>query len=138
MTRPLYSSDTDPALLTFEEAAGRLHGAVSASALRRARIAGKLWAKKLGKRYFTTWHAVLEFLECPDTESPPASISAPTNANGSFVTAAPSGGQDLAMASAERLKRHSLNTSRRENRPTAEARHIRGADRRGGAGPVCR
>lgn len=114
------------ALLTFDEAAARLHSAVTVSALRRARLEGKLWAKKIGKRYFTTWPAVLEYLECPDPESPPASISAPMNANGSSAMAAPSGGLAMALASAERLKRHSLNTSHPANRQTAEVRPIRG------------
>lgn len=126
MTRPLYASDTTFALLTFEEAAERLHSAVTVSALRRARVEGKLWAKKIGKRYFTTWSAVLEFLECPDTDSLPASTTAATSGNGSSGMAASRSGQGMALASVARLKQHSRNTLQLENRPTAEVRHIRG------------
>lgn len=114
------------ALLTFEEAAEQLHSAVTVSALRRARVEGKLWAKKIGKRYFTTWAAIEEFLECPDTDSLPASTTAATSGNGSSETAAPRSGQGMALASVARLKQHSRNISQPENRPSAEVRHIRG------------
>lgn len=99
-------------LMTIEEAASELHNGIPATALHKARRNGKLWAKRIGKRFYTNEQALKEFLACPDTESPLASTSETTNSNGSFVTEAPRSGQDLALASLRRLKTHSPNTSR--------------------------
>ena len=121
------SSETGPALLTFEEAAARLHSAVTVSSLRRARVAGQLWAKKIGKRYFTTWAAITEFLQCPDPDCQPASTSARTSGNGLSATATPNSGQALALNSVARLKQLSRTTSQPESRPSAEVRHFRGS-----------
>lgn len=126
--RPIIASENADrfALLTIKEAADLLHHTVTESALHAARIAGDLWAKKIGKRYYTTQTALMEYLQCPDMQSLPASTSAKTNDNGSFVTAANNGGQDMALASASRLKQLCKNTSQAGNRPSAEVRPIRG------------
>lgn len=115
-----------PELLTIAEAAERLHSKVTVSALHAARAQGRLWAVKIGKLYFTTWPAVVEFLQCPATANLHASTSVETNGNTSYATAAPSYGQDMALASVQRLKQRSRNISQAENRQTAEVRHIRG------------
>lgn len=116
---------TNPArLMTIAEAAASLHDAVTESALHRARRDGLLWAKKIGKRYFTTQAAIMEFLECPDTASPPASISATMSASGLSVTETPRNGQDLLLASVKRLKTHSLNTSQTGARKPAPVLQI--------------
>lgn len=131
MTAPRPNLASEPAvsiaLLTFKEAAAHLHDKVTESALHAARKAGDLWAKKIGKRYFTTHAALMEYLQCPDTESPPASTGEPMKNNGSSVTAASRSGQDMALASVARLKQRSHITSQVESRPNAEARHIRGS-----------
>lgn len=127
--RPILASDMTAdsfTLLTIKEAAELLHHSVTKSALHAARRSGELWAKKIGKRYFTTRPALMEYLQCPDTESQPASTGALMNDNGSFGTAAPKSGQDMALASVARLKQRSLNTSQAESRQTAEVRHFRG------------
>lgn len=112
-------------LMTIKEAAEKLHSSVTASALHRARREQRLWAVKIGKFFYTTWPAVLEFLQCPDPESQHASTSAKTKSSGSFETERHSSGQDLALASAERLKRHSLTTSQAESHQSAVVRPIR-------------
>lgn len=111
-------------LMTIAEAARSLHNAVTPSALHSARRNGQLWAKKIGKCYFTTEAAIMEFLECPDTASPPGSTSAAMSNSGSFETEAPKNGRALALASAERLKKLSRNTSRADNRQPAPVHHI--------------
>ena len=100
----------DEQLLTFEEAAALLHSKISVSTLQRARREGRLWAVKIGSRYYTTCHAVMEFVQCPGPENPPACISAKMNSNRSSGTETPRNGLDMALASASRLKQHSLNT----------------------------
>lgn len=115
------------ALLTLQEAAEAMHSTVKISTLYRARAEGKLWAKKIGSRYFTTTQAIKEFLQCPDPESPPASTTAKTNSIGSSAMAARNTGQDMALASAKRLKQRCKNTSQTENRPSAEVRPFPGS-----------
>lgn len=114
-----------PQLLTIQEAAEELHSSVTPAALLRARREGRLWAKKIGKRYYTTRTAVMEFLECPDPESPRASTSDETNSNGSFETDPLNTGQDMALASVSRLKRNSQPISQTESLLSAEVRPIR-------------
>lgn len=127
-------------LLTFEEAAARLHPAIKSSTLHLARRNGRLWAKKVGNRYFTSHTAVMDYLKCPDPESPPASISAKMNGNGSSGTGTHSDGQAVIAASVKMLKELSPNIS-----PTAVSRsdparpgQPGGTDRGRGAGPLCR
>lgn len=131
MTAPrhAFASETTEssfALLTIKEAADLLHHSVTESALHAARRAGDLWAKKIGKRYFTTRAALMEFLQCPDTQSLPDSTFAKMNDSGSFATAASRDGQDMALASVSRLKQLCKNTLPAESRPSAEVRPIRG------------
>ncbi|MFV0302324.1 MAG: helix-turn-helix domain-containing protein [Paracoccus sp. (in: a-proteobacteria)] len=94
-----------PELLTFEEAAALLHSAVKVSTLQRARRSDLLWAKKIGNRYFTTHQAVMEYLQCPEPENQPASISAKTKCNGSSATEAFSDGQGMLAASVRMLRK---------------------------------
>ncbi|KQB12441.1 hypothetical protein AP071_06490 [Rhodobacter capsulatus] len=98
-------------LMTFEEAADFLHSGVSVSALRKARREGSLWATQIGKRFYTTRHALREYLQCQGTNNRPASTSDTMNASGSFATAAPKSGQDMALSSVAKLKQLSRNTS---------------------------
>lgn len=123
MTAPALS---EPELMTLAEAAQRLHAKVTVSSLREARKQGRLWAVKIGKRYFTTWPAVLEFLQCPAPENLPACSIEKTKDNGSSVMAPPCAGQDMALASASRLKRHCKNTLQTESHQTAMVQPIRG------------
>lgn len=118
-------SGPKPQLLTIQEAAEELHSSVTPAALLRARREGRLWAKKIGKRYYTTRSAVMEFLECPDLESPRASTSDATSSNGSFETDPLNIGQDMALASVSRLKRHSQTSSQTERLRSAEVQPIR-------------
>ncbi|WP_164887603.1 helix-turn-helix domain-containing protein [Paenirhodobacter populi] len=113
-------------LLTIEEAAAELHRDIPRAALHKARREGRLWAVKIGKRFYTTRQALLEFLQCPVIENQPGCISAPTKSNGSSATETSRFGQDLALASAERLKRHSRNTSQPGDRKSAAVLPIRG------------
>lgn len=113
-------------LLTIAEAAALLNDAVTESALHKARREGKLWAKKIGKPFFTSQAALMEFLECPDTANRPGSISETTSGNGSSETAPPKNGQAIAAASVKRLKTHSLNTSQAADRKSASVLRIRG------------
>lgn len=112
-------------LLTFQEAAELLHSAIKVSTLQRARRDGLLWARKIGSRYFTTQQAVMDYLQCPDPKSPPASISARTSGNMSSGTGTSSDGQAVIAASAKMLKGLSRNTSRAADSPANPGRRIR-------------
>lgn len=113
-------------LMTFAEAAAILHHGIKPSTLHKARRDGRLRAVHVGKNYYTTKQWLWEYLNCPDAENRPASISETTNSNGSFVTAASNGGQASALASLQKLKRHSLNMSQESKPPPGVALPIRG------------
>ena len=114
-----------PILLTLEEAARVMHETITVSTLRAAIRAGRLPPRKIGRRYYLTEADIQGFIQCQGVESPPASITEPMRANGSSETAQSSGGQGIALASVERLKRRCRNTSPSESSPTAEVRQIR-------------
>lgn len=113
-------------LMTIKEAADVLHSSITDRSLHRARRDGRLWAKKIGNKYYTNMPALTEFLQCPDQGSPRGSTTAETNSNGSFGTEVSRSGQDMAMASTVRLRQHLRNTSQAESHPPAEVRHLRG------------
>ncbi|KEP68539.1 hypothetical protein DL1_11330 [Thioclava dalianensis] len=112
-------------MMTLAEAAAKVHSSVTVNTLRKARRDGRLWAVKVGRNYLTNRQAIEEFLQCPDNESPRASTSERMRGNGSSETETGCSGQALALASVERLKRHSLTTSPADSRKRGAVLPIR-------------
>lgn len=110
-------------LMTLEEAAESLHATVTVSALRAAVREGRLPRRKLGRRYYL-YPGDLEILLCQD-ESQPDSTSDATKASGSSETERDRSGLDMVTASLNKLKAHSVNTSRSNRRQSATVQHIR-------------
>lgn len=114
-----------PRLMTLEDAAAALHETVTVSSLRAAIREGRLPRRKLGRRYYVTSPEIEDFLRCLAHASLPASTSAPMNSNGSSGTESASSGRDMALASVERLKMRSRDTSRAASRPSGAVLPIR-------------
>jgi hypothetical protein len=118
----------DPAttLLTLDEAAAILHPTIKASTLRAAIRDRRLPRRKIGRRYYLTAFDIKDLVgTCPGPGSPPVSTIEQTNTNGSSATATGRSGRDMALASVERLKRSSRNTSPAASRPSATVLPIR-------------
>lgn len=114
-------------LMTFEEAAGFLHSGVSVSTLRKARRDGRLWATKIGNRFYTHKQALGDYLQCQGTDNRPASTLEATNVNGLSATATLRSGQDVALNSVAKLKRLSQATSQTNRLNGGKAVPIRGS-----------
>lgn len=108
-----------PELLSLEDAAGRLPAAFTVGTLRGLIRKGVLPYRKHGRRLWLTPADLWRLTECPDSDSPRASGGTQRKDSGSSATAPHSGGQAAAMASAERLKQRSRDTSKPANSPAA-------------------
>jgi hypothetical protein len=103
---------TRPALLTLEDAAELLPAEMTVGTLRGLIRRGVLPKRKLGKRLWLTPDDLMRLTECPASASPRGSTSAPTPANSSSETATLPGGQAAALASVNRLRQRSRDTSK--------------------------
>lgn len=116
-----------PRLYTVEEAAEALHQSVRVRAIRDAIRDGRLTAQRIGRRYFVTETALRRFAQCPGKPPQRASTTEPTKLNGSSGKAPGKNGQDLALASVERLKKRSRTTSGAASRQSGAVLPIRGS-----------
>jgi excisionase family DNA binding protein len=96
--------------MTVSEFALYIHESVSDQSIYRLIHSGKLRAKKIGQRYFITKNAAEEFLSCRDTENPQDSFLEKTKRYGSSSTMVVKSGQDAALISVQKLRKHCANT----------------------------
>ncbi|WP_421980929.1 helix-turn-helix domain-containing protein [Roseibium sp.] len=92
---------------TVKEAAAALHPNVSKSAIYRAIQSGELRARMVGKKYLITERNLKDFLECQEEENHPASGPAKTKTSGSSLMEVNTSGRDVALRSANKLKKRS-------------------------------
>jgi hypothetical protein len=108
-----------PELLTLEEAAARLPRSMTVGTLRGLIRKGVLPHRMYGRRLWLTPADLWRLTECPERDSPRASGGTTRKDSGSSATAPSSGGRAAAMASVERLRQRSRDTSKPANSPAA-------------------
>lgn len=115
--------DDDTPITLKEACAMFFRDTLTPDSLRAERARGNLPIMRIGKRDYVTPAGIRGMMKkkCHSGESLPDSTSTPTASFGSSETERTQSAQDAARVSAERLKKHSKNTSRpSSNQPPAK------------------